>query len=80
MCAGDPKGVTLTHEAVASGVYALRLFVNDLIPLGTGDRYISYLPLAHIFDRMGEEVQLAIGAAIGYWQVMLVFLCKSLLT
>jgi len=65
---GDPKGVTLTHEAVASAVYSLRLFTNEHVALGPGDRYLSYLPLAHILDRMGEETILGIGAGIGYWQ------------
>lgn len=65
---GDPKGVTLTHKAIASGTFALNTFINSQIKIGTGDRYMSYLPLAHIFDRMGEESMLGIGAAIGYWQ------------
>ena len=30
--------------------------------------FLSYLPLAHIFDRVAEELFLAISARIGYWQ------------
>lgn len=33
-----------------------------------GDRMLSYLPLAHIFDRTSEEMFLSLGATIGYWQ------------
>ena len=66
---GDPKGVVLTHKSVASGVRSLKVFVDKICPQGPGDRYISYLPLAHIFDRMGEEFTFEVGAAIGYWQV-----------
>ena len=32
------------------------------------DSMISYLPLAHIFDRMSEEMMLRLGGSIGYWQ------------
>ena len=66
---GDPKGVVLTHKAVASGVRSMKVFVDSVCPQGPGDRYISYLPLAHIFDRMGEELVIELGASIGYWQV-----------
>lgn len=30
--------------------------------------FLSYLPLAHIFDRVAEEAMLAKGGTIGYWQ------------
>lgn len=30
--------------------------------------FLSYLPLAHIFDRVAEEALLAKGGSIGYWQ------------
>lgn len=32
------------------------------------DVFLSYLPLAHIFDRVAEETFLCIGGKIGYWQ------------
>lgn len=32
------------------------------------DVYLSYLPLAHIFDRVVEELFISIGASIGYWR------------
>ena len=32
------------------------------------DVYISYLPLAHIFDRVIEEVFIRHGASIGFWR------------
>jgi AMP-binding enzyme len=30
--------------------------------------FLSYLPLAHIFDRVAEETFLSLGGSIGYWQ------------
>lgn len=65
---GDPKGVVLTHKAVAMGVCGLIEFTNGHSPQTENDVYISYLPLAHIFDRMGEEMLLAVGGSIGYWR------------
>ena len=32
------------------------------------DCTLSYLPLAHIFDRTCEEMFLSVGGRIGYWQ------------
>jgi len=60
----------LTHFQIAAEVASLKALVAEFMDLGKEDRYISYLPLAHIFDRMGEELMLAIGASIGYWQVL----------
>jgi long-subunit acyl-CoA synthetase (AMP-forming) len=37
----------------------------------TEDSTLSYLPLAHIFDRIVEEFALYSGARIGYYQVIL---------
>lgn len=41
---------------------ACKLQMND------SDVYISYLPLAHIFDRVIEELFISHGASIGFWQ------------
>lgn len=31
------------------------------------DTYISYLPLAHVFDRLGVYAALSVGAAVGFF-------------
>ncbi|EHA8586362.1 Acyl-coA synthetase family protein [Cocos nucifera] len=36
--------------------------------LHEGDVYLSYLPLAHIFDRVIEELFIFHGASIGFWR------------
>lgn len=36
--------------------------------LNEKDVYFSFLPLAHIFDRVSEEFYVYIGASIGFWQ------------
>jgi len=45
---GTPKGVMLSFEALAAGG---NQEVHDL-EVGPDDRYLSYLPLAHTFDRL----------------------------
>jgi len=66
---GDPKGVVLRHDAVLAGVANAFLYCKQNgIDFNDKDRFLSYLPLAHIFDRINEEWFLYLGAAIGYWQ------------
>lgn len=67
---GDPKGVELTHASVMATVASLRLFLETY---GGGydlqtTVFISYLPLAHIFDRATEELVMYVGGSIGYWR------------
>ena len=60
---GDPKGVVLTHRnAVAATSSSLLLMqqTND-------DVVCSFLPLAHIYQRLGEHGALWAGAGIGYF-------------
>ena len=37
--------------------------------LGPKDSMLSYLPLAHVYGRILEEVVLSMGGHIGYWRV-----------
>ncbi|CAI5473549.1 unnamed protein product, partial [Closterium sp. Yama58-4] len=66
---GEPKGVLITNHALATAVAGTKRFceVNDYV-LTTTDIYISYLPLAHIFDRVAEELMTHVGGSIGFWQ------------
>lgn len=66
---GDPKGVMLTHAAVVSTTAGLLAYLEQTgMKMGPGDAMLSYLPLAHIFDRTAEESFIAFGGKIGYWQ------------
>jgi len=66
---GDPKGVMIRHRNVLGEILALQRY---LISVGykqdEHDVFLSYLPLAHIFDRVAEEFYLSIGGSIGYWR------------
>lgn len=39
-----------------------------ILQLSIEDVYMSYLPLAHIFDRVIEECFINSGASIGFWR------------
>ncbi|KAG2445761.1 hypothetical protein HXX76_000366 [Chlamydomonas incerta] len=65
---GLPKGVMLPHCALVAAVAALNASCQRFGErVGPGDRLLSYLPLAHIFDRLSEDTALAHGASVGYW-------------
>ena len=60
---GNPKGVTLLHfNAVASASTT-----HTVAPHRTGMTVLSYLPLAHIYQRMTEHSMLFAAGAIGYF-------------
>ncbi|CAG7861071.1 unnamed protein product [Brassica rapa] len=66
---GDPKGVLLTNESIIyllEGVKKLLKTINE--ELTSKDVYLSYLPLAHIFDRVIEELFIYEAASIGFWR------------
>jgi long-chain acyl-CoA synthetase len=70
---GNPKGVMITHGGLLATVAGqARGFrqIGERVgqALGPSDVMLSYLPLAHIFDRALEELFLHVGASIGYWR------------
>ena len=66
---GTPKGVVIHHRAIVSGVASAHDMINQTkLGISEGDSLLSYMPLAHIFDRLLEEFALSVGARIGYWQ------------
>ncbi|XP_031274144.1 long chain acyl-CoA synthetase 1 isoform X1 [Pistacia vera] len=65
---GDPKGVVLTHETISTFVRGIDLFMEQFEDKMTPDDvYLSFLPLAHILDRMIEEYFFRKGASVGYY-------------
>ncbi len=59
---GDPKGVMLTHNNVASNVKA----TEAVLPIGSSDVTVSFLPLSHILQRMVDYLFFHTGTTIGY--------------
>ena len=71
---GDPKGVELTHRNLRENVNQIRRRMADrpgkpegAPTLEAGTRTISFLPLAHVFERTaGHFLMFASGATVGY--------------
>jgi long-chain acyl-CoA synthetase len=61
---GDPKGVMLLHSNLVSNVLgSLAAFSG----IGVADTALSFLPLCHVFERMGGHyLLLHVGATIAY--------------
>uniref|UniRef100_M4CAE8 Long-chain-fatty-acid--CoA ligase n=1 Tax=Brassica campestris TaxID=3711 RepID=M4CAE8_BRACM len=61
---GTPKGVVLTHANlianVAGSSFSVKFFSSDI--------YISYLPLAHIYERANQILAVYFGVAVGFYQ------------
>ncbi|XP_047220972.1 long-chain-fatty-acid--CoA ligase 1a isoform X1 [Girardinichthys multiradiatus] len=65
---GNPKGAMLTHGNVISNTAAFLKVTQIHSMLNVHDIHISYLPLAHMFERVVQGVILIHGARIGYFQ------------
>ncbi|KAI8077874.1 uncharacterized protein BX664DRAFT_343711 [Halteromyces radiatus] len=67
---GVPKGAVLTQGNCVASIYAAAAngesgaFAN----VTSSDVYISYLPLAHVFERTAQGLHIYRGAALGYYQ------------
>eukprot|EP00931_Biecheleriopsis_adriatica_P039631 TRINITY_DN22651_c0_g1_i1.p1 TRINITY_DN22651_c0_g1~~TRINITY_DN22651_c0_g1_i1.p1 ORF type:complete len:530 (-),score=121.56 TRINITY_DN22651_c0_g1_i1:82-1671(-) len=60
---GMPKGVMLTHQNIVCTV-SLMVFLSPAIAINSSDVHLSYLPLAHIFERQNVTGLLASGALV----------------
>ncbi|KAK4490796.1 hypothetical protein RD792_001509 [Penstemon davidsonii] len=66
---GDPKGVMISNNSIVTFVAGERRLLEGVEQtLTVNDVYMSYLPLAHIFDRVIEECFINHGASIGFWR------------
>jgi long-chain acyl-CoA synthetase len=60
---GDPKGARLTHNNFHSNARA----VPQVLPIRDEDLFLSFLPLCHVFERLGGHyLPLSVGATIAY--------------
>ncbi|XP_036919826.1 long-chain-fatty-acid--CoA ligase 5 isoform X1 [Sturnira hondurensis] len=65
---GDPKGAMLTHQNVVSNAASfLRCVEHTFVPTPE-DVSISYLPLAHMFERVVQTVVYSTGGRVGFFQ------------
>lgn len=61
---GNPKGVVLLHSSAVAAATSCRVVAGTT----PEDVLISYLPLAHIYERVTEHGAFNGGAAIGYFR------------
>ena len=67
---GTPKGVMLSHKNLVANAVAIRKIAPHI---SEHDRFLSFLPLAHIYERTaGQFWPLLMGASVAY--------CESLFT
>lgn len=59
---GEPKGVMLTHRNISTNALA----ASQSLPLETGNRALSFLPICHIFERAATYFQTYYGLNVYY--------------
>ena len=62
--------MTIEYNCTCFISYNYKLFFMQMT---VEDSYLSFLPLAHIFDRIIEELFIHKGASIGYWRGVSLF-------
>lgn len=65
---GKPKGAMLTHQNVISNAAAFLKLLEGSFQLTPKDVTISYLPLAHMFERIVQIAIYSCGAKVGFFQ------------
>ncbi|XP_056416036.1 long-chain-fatty-acid--CoA ligase 1 isoform X2 [Hyla sarda] len=65
---GNPKGAKLSHRNIVSNSAGFLKVTESMLTLNASDLHISYLPLAHMFERLVQCVVLCHGARIGFFQ------------
>ncbi|XP_013845942.1 long-chain-fatty-acid--CoA ligase 5 isoform X1 [Sus scrofa] len=65
---GDPKGAMITHQNIVSNVASFLKRLEYTFQPTPEDVSISYLPLAHMFDRIVQAIMFSCGARVGFFQ------------
>lgn len=64
---GDPKGAMLTHKSVIANLSAICFYAEKGgVKISSTDSSLSYLPLAHVFERALQVIFFMNGAKIGF--------------
>lgn len=61
---GPPKGVPISHEALIAGVAGMHAVLAESV--SHREVVLAYLPLAHIFELVVENLVIYIGGTLGY--------------
>ena len=60
---GFPKGVIITHKMMVSQL----VYLKTLLEPHKGDSYLSYLPAAHIYEKVMSNMFYIVGARLGFY-------------
>lgn len=63
---GIPKGVMLSHQNLVANIGGVDLLHED-DRYNENDTYISYLPLAHVYERLMLIISMAAKMRIGFY-------------
>ena len=74
---GNPKGVVVTNGNFLSAITNIMHMAGG-VGLSHKDIYISYLPLAHVFDRLGLHTILSQGGSVGFFGGVLLQITEDL--
>ena len=65
---GTPKGAIFSHQNLVSVGAVCRNYIYEMSHFGSNDYYISYLPMAHVFEHFVQMAVVFYGARIGFSQ------------
>ncbi|XP_022099327.1 long-chain-fatty-acid--CoA ligase 1-like isoform X2 [Acanthaster planci] len=65
---GIPKGARMTHDNFLNDSKGLQVYVGNDYWMSKDDIHLSYLPLAHQYERLVMYILLQRGARIGFFQ------------
>jgi long-chain acyl-CoA synthetase len=74
---GDPKGALITHQNFMSNIAGMHSVIDTVEPT-IQDRHLSYLPLAHIFERVVVAQILVAGGSVAFYRGDPMFLLEDL--
>ncbi|XP_053372543.1 long-chain-fatty-acid--CoA ligase 1-like isoform X1 [Mercenaria mercenaria] len=65
---GNPKGVMITYKQAMAQITGLSIAVFNYRLFNKNDVHLSYLPLAHMYERIGQQCLTLEGARIGFFR------------
>lgn len=66
---GKPKGALISHKSFVAIASSMLTYVERSGMMDKHqDRYLSYLPLAHMFERVSQATVVMMGGKIGFYQ------------
>ncbi len=66
---GEPKGVVLSHRNLVANIEAICDWLRQAFAMDENESFLSFLPLAHIFERTaGFWVPMRLGASVAFCQ------------